>query len=326
MTMTESRPTAPAADTKVERLNTASLRKVIEPEETFDFAAITDGQVIPDELLSVAGLGLDLTAEQKALLSREETAAMLSTGVMFESVLNAGFSWQVATTRDITDPRVTYMLHEVGEETRHSRAFVRVVQQLRPTAKNPLQNKLFDRIERIALTLLIKSPAMLATMILAGEEIPDLLQKIASEHPDTDKTLAAVNKYHRMEEARHLAFARLTVGELYPKASRIERYRVRRVAPLMIDGLFDMFVHPGVYATVGLPTWKTWRAVNRTPERRAIKLAAVRPILKALVEGGVFAKGRIPKGWRKLCQVDQQLQPLPGSPNLADYLPVRAAA
>lgn len=314
--MIEDRPTTSPADQKVDRLNTASLRTVIEPEEAFDFAAIGAGQVLPDELLTVAGLDLDLTPAQKATLSREETAAMLATGVMFESVLNAGFSWQVATAKDIRDPRITYMLHEVGEETRHSRAFVRVIEQLRPTAKNPLQNPLFDRIERFMLTILIKSRAMLATMILAGEEIPDLLQKIASEHPDTDPTLAAVNKYHRMEEARHLAFARLTVGELYPQVGRVERFRVRHMAPLMIGGLFDMFVHPGVYATVGLPAWKTWRAANRTPQRRAVKLAAVRPILKALLDGGVFRPGRIPRGWRTLCQVDRQGTPLPGSPSL----------
>jgi hypothetical protein len=127
-----------------------------------------------------------------------------------------------------------------------------------------------------------------------------------------------------MEEARHLAFARLTVGELYPKSSRREKLRVKYLAPVMINGLFDMFVHPGVYATVGLPMWSTWKAANRTPQRRAIKLAAVRPILKALVDGNVFRKGRIPKGWLKLCQVDQHLQPLPGSPDLADYLPAAA--
>jgi predicted metal-dependent hydrolase len=318
MTMLEDAPTTVAApaDAKVERLNTASLRKVIEPEETFDFSAMTKGQVIPDALLTVAGLDLDLTPEQRATLSREETASMLATGVMFESVLNAGFSWQVATARDITDPRITYMLHEVGEETRHSRAFVRVVQELAPTAKNPLDNPVFNKLQSAFLPILIKSPALLATMILAGEEIPDLLQKIASEHPDTDPVLAQVNKYHRMEEARHLAFARLTVGELYPKASRRERFRVRHVAPVMINGLFDTFVHPGVYATVGLPTWKTWKAANATPQRKAVKLAAVRPILKALLDGGVFKKGRIPKRWRSLCQVDRFGQPLPGSPTL----------
>ena len=313
MTMLDTATSRGPADTKVDRLNTASLRKVIEPEETFDFSLISAGQIIPDELLSVAGLGLDLTAEQKARLSREEVAAMLSMGVAFESILNAGFSWQVATAGDFTDPRVMYMLHEVGEETRHSRAFVRVVQQLRPTAVNPLDSPIPRYVQQRFLPILIKSPALLAVMILAGEEIPDLLQKLASEHPDTDQVLASVNKYHRMEEARHLAFARLTVGELYPKASLREKLIIRRIAPLMIDGLFDTFVHPGVYATIGLPKWKTWRAANHTPQRRAVKLTAVRPILKALVEGGVLKKGRIPKGWRNLAKVDRFGEPLPGS-------------
>jgi hypothetical protein len=305
------------ATLKVGRLNTASLRKIIEPEETFDFGAMTKGQVIPDQLLSVADLDLDLTAEQKARLSREETAAMLSAGVAFEAILMAGFAWQVAVTPDITDPRTMYMLHEIGEETRHSRAFVRVVQELDPQAKNPLDKGIPRYIQQKFLPILIKSPALLATMILAGEELPDLLQKLASEHPETDEVLAAVNKYHRMEEARHLAFARLTVGELYKNAGWRERLRIKRVAPVMIGGLFDTFIHPGVYATVDLPTWKTWKAAKNTPARKAIKYAASRPILKALVDGGVFAKGSIPKGWRKLCGVDANGTPLPGTPTLA---------
>jgi hypothetical protein len=30
----------------------------------------------------------------------------------------------------------------------------------------------------------------------------------------------------------------------------------------------------------------------------------------------VFKKGRIPKGWRNLCQVDRHGEPLPGTPTL----------
>ena len=320
--MLEDAPTTAAsaatpADQKVERLNTASVKRVIEPEERFAWHEMTKGQVIPDALLTTAGLDLDLTPEQKARLSREETAAMLFTGVMFEAVLSAGFMWQIATgVHDITDPRITYMLHEVGEETRHSRAFVRVVQELSPTAKNPLNNPVFKKIEKAFLPVLLRNPALLATMILAGEEIPDLLQKLASEHPDTDPVLASVNKYHRQEEARHLAFARLTVGELWKTASRREKARIKYMAPIMIDGLFDTFVHPGVYATVGLPTWETWKRANRTPQRRALKYAAVRPILKALLEGGVLKKGRIPRGWRKVAGVDRHGNPLAGLPTL----------
>jgi hypothetical protein len=302
---------------KVERLNTASVKRVIEPEEQFDWSRLGSGQVLPDALLSVAGLDLDLDAEQKARLSREEVAAMLSTGVMFEAVLTAGFALQIAYGRDVTDPRVEYMLHEIGEESRHSRAFAQVVRALEPVARNPLDRPLVQVLERIGMPLLINSPAFLCVMILAGEEIPDLLQKLASEHPDTDPLLAEVNRYHRMEEARHLAFARTTLPELYAEAGWLTRARIRWVAPVVIKGLFEMFVHPGVYATVGLPAWETWRRANRTPQRVALRHEATRPILQACIDAGIFRPGAVPRGWQRLCGVDPQARPRADAPTLS---------
>src|SRR5207244_6669352 len=105
-------------------------------------------------------LDSEVTDEQKMRLSREETAAMLSAGVAFEAILMAGFAWQVAVTSDITDPRTMYMLHEIGEETRHSRAFVRVVQELAPTAKNPLDKGIARYVQQKFLPILVKSPAL----------------------------------------------------------------------------------------------------------------------------------------------------------------------
>src|SRR4051794_17729483 len=124
----EARP----ASEKVERLSNASTRKVLEPEELFDWGSMSKGQVLPDELLSVAGLHLDLTPEQRAKLSREEAASMLANGLRFEAILTAGFAWQIAGADDLGDPRVTYMLHEIGEESRHSRAFARLLGELKP--------------------------------------------------------------------------------------------------------------------------------------------------------------------------------------------------
>ena len=71
-------------------------------------------------------------------LAREEFASIVDTGVRFESVLMAGFSVDILNRPDLTDPRVTYLLHEMGEETRHSRLFVRLLEQVKPTAKNPI--------------------------------------------------------------------------------------------------------------------------------------------------------------------------------------------
>ncbi|HET6794312.1 MAG TPA: diiron oxygenase [Acidimicrobiales bacterium] len=301
---------ATTIDERIERLSNVSVKKMVEPDEAIT-GTVGDGPVLPAELLSIAGLDLDLTPEQLAVLSREEVASITTAGIKFESVLTAGFSMDIVRRRDLTDPRVTYILHELGEETRHSRLFIRLLTQLRPQATNPLDRPLFNAIERIVLPLFMSMPAFFDVLVLTGEEIPDLLQKLASEHPDTDPFIRDVNKYHRQEEARHLAFARLVLPELWAKASWLERRLIRRLAPVVINGMFDMLVHPGVYEVVGLPGWPTWKAANRTPQRRALKHRALRPLLSALMDAGAFRPGSIPAPWRTLCGVDADGQPLP---------------
>jgi hypothetical protein len=292
------------------RLSAASLRNVIEPDEMFEWERLGPGQVVGDELLSVAGLGLDLSREQKAQLSREELSSMLIMGMRFEAGLIGGFGMQLAASPDITDARVAYMLHEIGEETRHSRAFARLVHELSPTARNPFDRGAADRIRNRILRASSRQPSLLNTLVLAGEEIPDLLQRLAAEHPETDPLVAAVNRYHRQEEARHLSFARMTAAELWSQTSWLERRRVRHMAPRAIGILFSSLVHPGVYGAVGLPAFKTWRAVQRTPQRVALRHAGTRPVVEALLAAGVLRRGRVPRGWRKLCGVDRNGKPV----------------
>jgi hypothetical protein len=251
-----------------------------------------------------------LTDEQKAVLSREEFASIVDTGVRFESVLMAGFSIEILNRSDLTDPRVTYLLHEMGEETRHSRLFVRLLAQVRPQAKNPLDNAVLRVLQQVVLPVLTSMPSLFCLLVLSGEEVPDLLQKLASEHEETDPMIKAVSKYHRQEEARHLAFARLLFPEQWAAAGPIERFLVRYLGSRIAIGMFDTIVHPGVYATVGLPTWQTWKAVNRSPGRTALRHRALRPLLKTLLDAGAFVGGRVPKGWQRACGVDGRGQEL----------------
>src|SRR5687768_6895940 len=184
------------ASRRIEKLNTASLRRVIEPDRDLP-GSLGGGQVLPDELLSLAGLPeLErLTPEQRVRLSREEAASVIDVGLRFEAVLMAGFALEIAHAPSLTDPRVVYALHEIGEETRHSRLFSRLLGQLAPTARNPLQ--FLQPLEKLGISWIIKHPAMLDVLVLGGEEIPDLLQKLAADHPDTDPFLREVNRYHR---------------------------------------------------------------------------------------------------------------------------------
>ena len=141
MTATESHT---LTDARIERLSGLSLKRVVEPDELLP-GELGPGQILPDELLSIAGLGLDLTADQRATLSREEVASIAANGVRFEAVLAAGFSLEILRHEDLTDPRVTYILHELGEETRHSRLFVRMIGQLAPKARNPIDRRVLHR-------------------------------------------------------------------------------------------------------------------------------------------------------------------------------------
>ena len=247
-----------------------------------------------------------LTPEQKRMLSREEFASIVETGIRFEAVLMAGFSLEIVSQRDLTDPRVTYLLHEMGEETRHSRLFVRLLTQIHPTAKNPLSHPVFRLVEKLVMPFLMNMPALFCLLVLSGEEVPDLMQKLASEHPDTDPMIKEVSKYHRQEEARHLAFARMLFPEQWKAAGPIERFLVRHLGSRIAIGMFDTIVHPGVYGTIGLPTWKTWRAVNRSAGRTALRHRALRPLLTPLLDAGASSwAGRVPAGWRRATGVDR---------------------
>ncbi|MGZ4675296.1 MAG: diiron oxygenase [Acidimicrobiia bacterium] len=312
MTLTNprSRPSEPELDARIVRLNSASSRRPVEPDAHLPWGTLGPGQVIPDELLSIDGLALETTPAGRARLSREEVASMLAMGVRFEAVLSAGFARIVGEAPELDDPRVTYMLHEIGEEAKHSRAFVRLIAELAPTTRNPLDRPVLTWVTHRVTRRIADHDALLLTMTLAGEEIPDLLQKLAAEHPDTDPMLAALNRYHRQEEARHLSFARAVLSDTWSQAGPIERAMVRFVAPGLIALLWQAFVHPGVYAAAGLPTWSTWKSVQRLPRRVQLRRRATRPVLAALIDAGAIRRGRVPRGWQHLCGVDRQGAPV----------------
>jgi P-aminobenzoate N-oxygenase AurF len=301
---------------RVERLNSASQARIIDPDTDLP-GRLGDGQLLPDDLLLPAA-GLDagvLDAGRMVTLSRQALASITTAGLQFEAVLMAGFGLQIARADDYTDPRITYLLHEVGEETRHSRLFARMLDQLDPPAPNPIGNWLVDQVFHRVIGQIIGNPALLYTMVLAGEEIPDLLQRKAAEHPGTDPFVREVNRYHRQEEARHLAFARMMLPEVWERAGAVDRTLVRFAAPTFIREMYENMIHAGVFGAVGLPAIPTWRSARNHPGRVGVRVEATRPVLDALLDAGALARGKVPAAWRGLCAVDPDGHPV--EPDLA---------
>jgi P-aminobenzoate N-oxygenase AurF len=296
---------------RVQRLNSASLARVIDPDRDLP-GQLGDGAVLPrDLLMAAAGLDEDaLDDERFATFSRLALAAITQAGLQFEAWLMAGFGLHIAWAEDYTDPRITYLLHEVGEETRHSRLFVRLLDQLGPPARNPMDNWLVETVGRRVVNQVIQRPPVLFTMVLAGEEIPDLLQKRAAEHPGTDPFVREVNRYHRQEEARHLAFARMLLPEVWARASALDKALVWHVAPGLVREMYENMIHAGVFAAVGLPGIPTWQAARNHPGRVEVRTAATRPVLDALIDAGAIERGKVPRAWRGLCGVDPDGAPV----------------
>ena len=288
-----------SVDQRIERLSKASLKRIMEPDTEVP-GAVGDGQVLPDELLSLANvpeLFDRLSAEQKRTLSREEFASIVDTGVRFESVLMAGFSIDILSRRDLTDPRVTYLLHEMGEETRHSRLFVRLLEQVKPRPRTRSTTRSADR-------------AASSDAVPHGHAVavlPARAQRRGGPRPAAEAGQRAPR--HRPDDQGGVEIpppGRGTPPRLRPMlfpeqwaaAGPIERFLVRHLGSRIAKAMFDTIVHPGVYGAVGLPTWATWKAVNRSAGRTAMRHRALRPLLTPLLEADVFRGGRVPKGWR----------------------------
>lgn len=282
----------------------AAQARFVDPDETV-LGPIGAGRVVPDNILSTADLPIELTEDQRIRLGREELASWLEMGARFEAALNTALSMLILQTNDLTRANVRFLLHEIGEETRHQRAFIRVIDQIGPQARNPLRPRWAKPVERLALPQLVGFPALLHVLIMAGEEVPDVYQKHTAAHPDTDPVVAAVNRYHRMEEARHLGYVRTVFPDIWASAGPTDRALVRRVAPQILRSIGMVLVHPGVYATVGLPTWQTWYECNRSPSRHRMLIEAYRPILRMLIDADAFPND-VPRGWRRLCAVTRQ--------------------
>ena len=207
------------------------------------------------------------------------------------------------------------MLHEAGEETRHSRLFSRVIESIGPTAKLPVvADPRYAAIERLvtglAFAIGLQFPSAFNAMVLAGEEIPDLFQKRVADHPDTDPFIRDASRYHRQEEARHLSFARMMVGELGSGHGGADSDWSSGSCPAWSTGCSTSSCTRAC-TPAGLPGIRTWLAVRSSPRRAALRHEATRPVLNALVDGGALRPGRIPTQWRRLCGVDRFGTPRP---------------
>jgi len=234
------------------RLLRSTAEKFYDAEVDIDWdAPIEDGKLwMSEHRVSLYGTKLwdELTPEQRAELGKHEMVSILSFGIYAEAGLSTILYQTVLKSRTLVDDHVRYALAEIGEETRHSIMFSRLINK---TGLKPyLLPKIARRLSAV-ITLLPTGPSAYGGTLLI-EEILDRGQREVMNDPDVQPHARQLMKIHVLEEARHITYAREQLVRGMAKAGPVSKAFHRIVLATIANGVFPVLVNPRVYRSVGI--------------------------------------------------------------------------
>ncbi|WP_433331182.1 AurF N-oxygenase family protein [Spirillospora sp. CA-294931] len=249
-------------ETTAARLLRSSERTSFDPITEIDWDTPFDPSMpyLPFERVSLYGTPVweRLTEAQRVELSKHELASATAVGIWLEMTLMHMFM-RVLYDLDPRAAHAQFALTEVGDETRHSVMFGRLLSALgTPDYGVPPLARTFTRLFKA----IGSGPSMWATF-LVGEEIFDRLQRATMADEGVQPMVRAISRVHVIEEARHVRYAREEIVRSMAGMRRTALARHRLVAGVTGTAVMEFLIDPEVYRCVGL-----------TPEAgRAIALA-----------------------------------------------------
>ncbi len=204
---------------------------------------------LPDDAISIFGSEVwnRLTKQEKADVRRHQQAwqnsqflhgeqgALICTAKIVQQVPHMDAKYYAAT--------------QVIDEARHVEAYSRLLHEkfelaypITPPLKALLENILSD--SRWDMTYLGMQILIEGLALAAFQQIRDQAK---------NRLAAQVTAYVMQDEARHVAFGRLALGDLYPQLSDKERDEREEFAVEACYLMRDRFLAPEIWETLGLP-------------------------------------------------------------------------
>jgi len=284
-------------DVTAERLLDSSMRNSFDPDVDVDWdAPLVEGKTyLPAERVSLYGTALwdRLTPEQRIELAKHEIGSIAGVGLWTEILLMQMLA-RFAANLDPRTSHMHYALTEIGDETRHSIMFGKALARLGLPAYGP------PRVVRGPAKIFgatIGGPAMFAS-VLVVEETTDRLQRSMVDDETIQPLIRMVNRIHVVEEARHVRYAReeLVRGLSTISRSALEAHRV--MTAVAAHTIMNVFVHPRVYAAVGLDPREARAVASANPHHRETRRWMGEKIVSFLTDVGMIA-GPSKRVWRK---------------------------
>lgn len=196
------------------RLTGASRRKVWDVYNAFDWPAAlaTDLWYLSPELISIHGTPVyeSLSEAQKRRLSLYEIGNFFSLVLQGERPLVQGLVHRMylkSSSREVTE----YLHHFVDEENKHMVMFGefcnRYIGKVYPEKKIALAREYGKGEEEVAFYC----------KVMVVEELGDYYNVAIDRDERVDPLVREINRVHHRDEARHLAFGRVYLAELFER-------------------------------------------------------------------------------------------------------------
>ncbi len=272
-----------------------SLRKLYEKGKKLQWNASTridwsqdldpeNPQELPDESIAIYGSDIwqKMTRKEQANFRRHsqawsvsqflhgEQGALICTAKIVQQVPNVDAKFYGAT--------------QVMDEARHVETYARLLHEkfdlaypITPTLKSLLNDVLSD--SRWDMTYLGMQVLIEGLALAAFADIRDNAR---------NSLAAAVNAYVMQDEARHVAFGRLTLREFYPQLTQKERDEREEFAVEACYAMRDRFLSEEVFETVGLPVDKCTEYVEHSEGMRQFRSALFSRIVPTIKDIGLW--------------------------------------
>ena len=199
------------------RLTKYSQTRVWDPHTTFEWPAALDDTkwAMSPELLSIYGTDAyeALDEAQRKRLALYEVGNFFSLVLQGERPLVQGLIHRLYSKHN--SPAVTeYLHHFVDEENKHMMMFGefcrRYVGKVYPEKKVALSREYAPGEEDVAFYC----------KVMVVEEFGDYYNVVMARDESVDPMVRKINRVHQVDEARHLAFGRQFLAELFAKFSK----------------------------------------------------------------------------------------------------------
>jgi len=262
---------------------------------------------MPEEVSFLYGTPLwdRLSFEDKSFVTRWEVTQQLRNAGAGEHILNQGILSLLHHT-DQYDVGWRYLLHEVAEECQHMAMFnewVRLNSDIRTKGFGDDRWGLW--VSTITPMVATKMPVLFWSVTMLLEAVGDDLgaAQARNESGTLHPILYQMGQAHRLEEARHIAFAKAWLNEAVPKLSKVQRRLLSETLERLTESLMRIGL-PMPYSRQLAPymTYEEMHEALRSKHRRRTMRAAIRPTAQTLTDLGVIRRSTM-RRWTELGQL-----------------------